>query len=171
MSYLQRTWKLVVVLLFLLTLYGCHQPKLHVVGDEPTRKFTSASQELSLQSGQRQEETTTGGHAPSVIVLTSSSDTSPDAKNSNILVACPGSSPGLLSVAVEQDGHLNTGNTDTMTPQKSELTKKCSNPAQFSVRDVTSPVFKKSKKILPLSHREWFQAFFEAIKLIEQDTT
>jgi hypothetical protein len=172
MSHIQFTWKTAALLLCVFTLHGCRQPGLHVVDDEPVRKFTSASQELSSQASQRQEETATGGNTLSGIVPKSSSGVSPGAKHSDALVA--GSNAGLLSADVEQDDQLNVSKEGTATSQESELTEKYSNSAQISMQGVDSPafdVFEQKKKAPALSHEAWFQAFVEATKLIEQDTS
>lgn len=172
MSYIQFTWKTAAVLLFVFTLHGCRQPGLHVVGDEPMRKFASASQEPSSQASQGQEETATVENTLSGIVPTSSSGASLGAKYSDAFVA--GSSAGLLSADVEQNGQLKTGKEGTATSQEDqegELTEKYSNSAQVGMQGATLPAFKQGKRAPSLSHGAWFQAFVEATKLIEQDTS
>jgi hypothetical protein len=172
MSYIQFAWKTAAVLLCVFTLHGCRQPRLHVVGDEPVRKFTLASQELASQTSQRQEETATGENTLSGIVPTSSSGVSLGAKHSDALVA--GGSTGLLSAAVKQDGQLNTGkegNAISQEGQRGELMEKYLNAAQVGMKGATLPTFKQEKRAPSLSHEAWFQAFVEATQLIEQDTS
>ena len=169
MSYIQFTWKTAAVLLCVFTLHGCRQPRLHVVGDEPVKKFTSVSQELSPQASKRQEETATGEHMPSGIVSTSSSNVSPGAKHSDALAV--GKSAGLLFAAVKQDGQLNTAKEGTATLQEGKLTEEYSNSAKIGMQGATLPAFEQEKEAPSLSHGAWFQSFVEAIKLIEQDTS
>lgn len=169
MSHIQFTRKTATLLLCVSALHGCRQSRLHAGDDEPMMKRTSASQELSSQVSHRQKETATEEHTLSGIVPTNSSGVSPGTKHSDASVA--GSSAGLLSVTVLQSGQLNTSKAGTATSQGGELTEKYSNSSQISMQGGTSPVFKQEKEAPYLSHEAWFQAFVEAIKFIERDTT
>jgi len=160
MTYNPFSWSVVATLLCVLVLHSCQQPKLHVVGDDPAQETSKPIQELTQKAMQSPEATKT--HAISGVILTSSSDSSPDSKEDTKVSS---NNARQLSIFTRQDDSLSPNKADIATSEASNLSKKRPATAQVSMKDEAS----KKEKLSP-SHNEWFVSFAEVTKQIEQDT-
>jgi Ankyrin repeats (3 copies)/Ankyrin repeat len=160
----------VTMLLCALMLHSCQQPKLNVVGDDPTKESPQTSQVLSAQS--QHATSATSKHEPRCIVLTSSSDSSPDAKRTDLEVLDRDAATQPI-VNVLQGSAVTSAHADAlaMTEANREGTRKRLVNMQISRQDEKILAAKHAKKeAKSLTHEAWFKAFADTIEKIEHDS-
>jgi Ankyrin repeats (3 copies) len=152
-------------------LHSCQQPKLNVVGDDPTEESPQTSQVLSAQP--QHATSATSKHEPRCIVLTSSSDSSPDTKCTD-LEALDRDAATQSIVNAPQGSTLASAHADddlAMTEANREVTRKRPVNMQITKQDEKILAAKRAKKeAQSLTHEEWFKAFADTIEQIEQDS-
>ena len=115
MSYIQLSRTTIAVLLGVFLLHSCQQPQLSMAGDELKQQAPSTPQALSPKARQSTEATTK--QEPSRVVLTSSSDSSPEAKNADQVRCSNVSAP----ISASQQGNvLASASADTIMPKSSD---------------------------------------------------
>ena len=153
---------LVMILLATFLLHGCQPSTLYVGGEsEPT---TTAS-----RTPQAQPSAATT-HALSSVVLTSSSDSSPDAKNTNLAASDRDATAQSVANTL-QDNALASASVDTtLAKARGEGARK---------RPATAPIDKHKEKKLATkkakeeasftAHKKWFAAFADTAKKLAED--
>ncbi len=167
MSFMQTLWTTMTVLLSALILHSCRQPKLNVVGDHPTEESPTTPQLLPTQPEQVQDASKK--HEPCGIVLTSSSDSSPDTKRT-VSEALDHDATAQSIVNRPQGSTLAFANVGTvMAKADREVSRKRPATTQAGKHDEQLPTTKHAEKETPSrSHEAWFTSFANAIGKIEQ---
>jgi Ankyrin repeats (3 copies) len=165
MSRTQSTLSSLAVIVCGLVLHGCQQSTLNVLGDDSTNKSFQTPQVLSTQSEQG-TETTRKYELSSIIVLTSSSDSSPDSKNADKLMADSETKASSIT-NVPKYSVLVPVNTDTIVSEagSSAFTKK--RPSYHT--DPASRDQQRSPTKRTRVEENWAEGFKQAIDKLEED--
>ncbi len=169
MSHIQISWYAVAMCLCTLLSHGCQQPQLTVVGDEPTQKSPPASQELTPKYERSMEATKE--HEPSGIVLTSSSDSSPDTRHADPAAPDRNSQDQLMANA-SQGNTLTYARADTTITEANdkEVARKRPATTQLDKIEEQRAVAKQAKIEAPSpAHKAWFASFTQAAAQIGED--
>jgi ankyrin repeat protein len=157
------------MLLCALTLHSCQQPTLNVIGDEPTKESPQTPQLLATQSGQ--VTNATKKQAPCCIVLTSSSDSSPDTKPADSGALDRDATAQSMANA-PQGSAVASAKADTIMPEANrEVSRKRPATTQVDKHDEKLPATNHAAKEIPShSHKKWFTSFTNAIEPIADDS-
>ena len=157
------------MLLCALILHSCQQPTLNVIGDEPTKESPQTPQLLATQSGQ--VTNATKKQAPCCIVLTSSSDSSPDTKPADS-GALDGDATAQSMANAPQGSAVASAKADTIMPEATrEVSRKRPATTQVDKHDEKLPATNHAAKEPPSRlHKEWFTSFTNAIEPIADDS-
>ena len=177
------------------SLWQSCQSRLHVTGedaaapaakilvDASTQTPESSLSLISATTGKRQTPETLGEdkkpsaaapttHALSNVVLTSSSDSSPDAKNAN-LAASSRDATAQSMANIPQDNALASARADTTMAEASGAVAR-KRPATAPIdqhKDKKPAAAKKAKKeASSTAHKKWFTAFADTAKKLAEDT-
>lgn len=153
---------LVRILLFTLLLNGCQPSTLYVGGEsEPT---TTAS-----RTPQAQPSAATT-HALSSVVLTSSSDSSPDAKNTNLAASDRDATAQPMANTL-QDNALASASVDTTMIKAGSNQVARKRPAAVQIDNHKDKKLAAAKKeASSTAHKKWFTAFADTAKKLAEDT-
>jgi Ankyrin repeats (3 copies) len=157
------------MLLCALALHSCQQTPLNVVGDEPTEESPQTPQLLSTQP--KQSTNATKEQEPCCIVLTSSSDSSPDTKHTDS--ESLGRDATAQSIAnAPQGSTMAAANADAIAADANrEVSRKRPATTQVGKHNEKLPATKHAEKETPSrSHEAWFTAFANATEQIEEDS-
>jgi Ankyrin repeats (3 copies) len=169
MSFAKTPWTRVTMLLCALALHSCQQTPLNVVGDEPTEESPQTPQLLSTQP--KQSTNATKEQEPCCIVLTSSSDSSPDTKHTDS--ESLGRDATAQSIAnAPQGSTMAAANADAIAADANrEVSRKRPATTQVGKHNEKLPATKHAEKETPSrSHEAWFTAFANATEQIEEDS-
>jgi len=146
MSYIRFSKTTVVLLLYAHIFHGCQQPsRLNAREEDIAKVDPSAPQTLTPKAKQNTKEN--NQHAMSGIVLTSSSDSSPNAKHADPAVA---------------------GTTVVEASRKVVRKRPATTPSDRT--EAQQVAAKQAKKdAAPLAHKEWFSSFVKVVMEIEKD--
>jgi ankyrin repeat protein len=156
------------MLLCALILHGCQQTKLNVIGDGPIQEAPQTPQLLATQP----EQVTNAAkhHELCCIVLTSSSDSSPDTKHTDPASLDRDATAQSIANA-PQGSTLAAASVDTIaTDANREVSRKRPATTQLGKHNEKLPATKHAGKETPSrSHEAWFTSFANATGQIEED--
>lgn len=159
----------IAVLLGAFLLHSCQQPQLGMAGDKLKQQAPSTLQALSPRARQGTEAITK--QELSGVVLTSSSDSSPDIKHTNTAALdCGTTAQSMMNVP--RDSALALANTDRTIIEASskEVVKKRPATAQLNKIEEQQAITKQAKiEASSPSHQKWFASFTQTAAQIEED--
>ena len=152
------------MLLCALILHGCQQTKLNVIKDEPIQEAPQTPQLLATQPEQVTKE-----QEPCCIVLTSSSDSSPDNTMRTDSEALDRNAAAQSIANAPQGGALAAASVDTIAADANrEVSRKRPATTQLDKHNEKLPATKHAAKETPSrSHEAWFTSFANATEQIQ----